>query len=131
MGSQGERSGSDRQAIRWRVPGVILLVVAAGIGAVVWSRRAKPNVVFILVDTLRADRVAAYNPYSSARTPVMSQLAREGVLYERAYAPSSWTLPSVASLFLGQRPFEHQVLQFLVALPAGTRTLAEVLADHG
>jgi arylsulfatase A-like enzyme len=61
----------------------------------------------------------------------MDQLAREGILFERAYAPSSWTLPSVASLFLGQRASEHQVLQFMLKLPTRSPTLAEVLAGNG
>jgi membrane-anchored protein YejM (alkaline phosphatase superfamily) len=108
------------------------LLVVAGLASTSRPRREKaPNIVFVLVDTLRADRVRAYGSRGGARTPVMDALAREGIVFERAYAPSSWTVPSVASLFLGQPASKHHVLQFLVALPRGSPTLAEVLAHHG
>ena len=62
------------------------------------------NVLFILVDTLRADHLGAYG-YARATTPEIDRrLAAEGVVFERAYAQAPWTLPSVASLFVGVEP---------------------------
>ena len=46
-----------------------------------------------LIDTLRADHVGAYG-YELETTPTMDAMAAEGVLFERVYAPSSWTKPS-------------------------------------
>jgi arylsulfatase A-like enzyme len=65
-----------------------------------------PNVLMIVIDTLRADHLSSYG-YGRATSPLIDQLARNGVLFENAVAPCSWTLPSHASLLTGRYPFEH------------------------
>ena len=75
------------------------------------SRRAEPGpggpgVILVLVDTLRRDRVGAFGSHR-ALTPCMDRIAREGFRFTRAVAPSSWTKPSVASLFTGLYPSRH------------------------
>lgn len=94
------------------------------------SRPSPPNVILIVLDTLRADRVGAYGN-TRGLTPFLDSLAKESLVYERAYAPSSWTVPSVASLFVGQYPSEHQVMGADSLLADGERTLAEMLKQHG
>ena len=64
-----------------------------------------PNVLVIVVDTLRADHLSSYG-YSRPTSPTIDRLARQGVLFENAIAPSSWSLPSHASLVTG-RPVHH------------------------
>ena len=64
-----------------------------------------PNVLVIVIDTLRADHVSSYG-YPRHTTPQIAQLAAQGVLFENAIAPSSWSLPSHASLVTGRSPFE-------------------------
>ena len=66
-----------------------------------------PNVLLIVLDTLRADRLSAYG-YARPTTPNIDRLAREGVLFENAFATASWTLPSHASLMTGRYPYEHR-----------------------
>jgi len=66
----------------------------------------RPNVVLITLDTTRADHLGAYG-YTKARTPNLDRFAAEGVLYEHAYATSSWTLPSHASILTGLLPMQH------------------------
>ncbi len=61
----------------------------------------RPNIVFLLLDTVRADYLRAYG--GNVRMPFLEHLARKGVLYERAIAPSTYTAPSHASLFLNKR----------------------------
>jgi len=68
-----------------------------------------PNVVIFLIDTLRADRLGAYG-HTKATSPHIDALAREGLLFEQAYAPAPWTLPTVVSLFTSTFPCEHGVL---------------------
>lgn len=95
------------------------------------SRDARaPNIVVVVVDSLRSDRLGAYGS-KRGLTPFLDQFAGTSLVYERAYAPSSWTVPSVASLFLGRYPSEHQVARFYAAIPESDTTLAEVLAAHG
>jgi arylsulfatase A-like enzyme len=103
----------------------------------------RPNVVFILVDTLRADRLGCYG-HPGGLSPMMDALAREGVVFDRVIATSSWTLPSVASYFCGYYPSVHKVTSYREALRSaqvvGGRvryfgdeftTLAEVLQANG
>jgi arylsulfatase A-like enzyme len=65
-----------------------------------------PNILVVVIDTLRADHVSAHG-YARPTSPVIDRLAREGVMFERAFATSSWTLASHASLLTGRYCFEH------------------------
>ncbi len=65
-----------------------------------------PNVLLIVVDTLRADHVSSYG-YGRQTTPQIDRLAARGVLFENAIAASSWSLPSHASLLTGLTVNEH------------------------
>ncbi len=65
-----------------------------------------PNVLVIVIDTLRADHLSSYG-YGRPTSPQLDQLAKNGVLFQNAVAPCSWTLPSHASLLTGRYPFEH------------------------
>ncbi len=68
----------------------------------------KPNVLLITVDTLRADRVSCYDA-SHLKTPHIDGLAEKGVLFTRAFANTSTTLPSHANIMLGVSPLYHGV----------------------
>jgi arylsulfatase A-like enzyme len=70
------------------------------------SRRERPNVVLITLDTTRVDRMGCYG-YQRQTTPVLDGLAAESVVYTRATATSSWTLPAHASLFTGRFTASH------------------------
>ncbi len=73
-------------------------------------KRALPDVVFITIDTLRADRCSLYgSPHPT--TPFLEELARTSVVFDAAYAASSWTPPSMASLFTGLPPRAHGVVK--------------------
>jgi arylsulfatase A-like enzyme len=92
--------------------------------------RPRPNVILIVLDTFRADRLAAHGN-TRGLTPFLDQWAAKSTVYERAYAASSWTAPSVATLLLAQYPSEHQLIRMTSVLPDRERTLAEVLRDNG
>lgn len=72
------------------------------------SKPGSPNVVVIVVDTLRADHVSSHG-YDRPTTPEIDYLASKGVSFQNAVAPSSWSLPSHASLVTGRYVFEHGV----------------------
>jgi arylsulfatase A-like enzyme len=87
-------------------------------------------VLLIVIDTLRADRVGAYgNP--RGLTPVLDALAARGAVFRRAYAPSSWTNPSVASLMTSRFPSQHGILTVGSLLAESEITLAEALQERG
>ncbi|MAB79138.1 MAG: hypothetical protein CMJ89_07265 [Planctomycetes bacterium] len=65
-----------------------------------------PNVLFVLVDTWRADH-AGFLGYERDVSPNLDRLVEEGVVFERAISSSGWTQPAVASLFTGLIPSRH------------------------
>lgn len=103
-----------------------VLLDLAGCG----SRFVKPNVVVVVIDTVRADHLSAYG-YKRQTTPWIAEFARQTVRFTRAYSVSSWTLPAHASLFTGLYPSTHGATQEHLRLDAGFPTLAEVLRDDG
>ena len=65
-----------------------------------------PNVLVIVVDTLRADHLSSYG-YPRPTSPNIDRLAQEGVLFENAFSTCSWSFPSHVSLVTGRYQFEH------------------------
>jgi arylsulfatase A-like enzyme len=97
-----------------------------------------PNIVVIVIDTLRADHLSSYG-YARPTSPVIDRIASQGVLFENAIAASSWSLPSHASLITGRYPSEHG-LENVLPMPwlgwgrhslGGYETLAEALDGRG
>jgi DNA mismatch repair protein MutL len=72
--------------------------------------RSKPNIVVIVIDTLRPDYLGFYG-FGRETAPFMAGLAKKSVVFERAFAPSSWTAPSTASLFTSIYPHRHGVIE--------------------
>jgi arylsulfatase A-like enzyme len=93
-----------------------------------------PNVVVIVVDTLRADHLSTYG-YERATSPNIDRIANQGVSFENAIAVSSWTLPTHASMLTGRYPYEHGATDVKAAFakPLDNRypTLGEALTQHG
>jgi arylsulfatase A-like enzyme len=67
-----------------------------------------PNVLVIVVDTLRADHVSSYG-YTRPTTPNLDRLAQQGVRFDHAISPCSWSLPSHVSLVTGLYQYEHGI----------------------
>jgi arylsulfatase A-like enzyme len=65
-----------------------------------------PNVLLIVMDTMRMDRLSAYGIRQNT-TPFLDSLAGKSVLFEKAFANAPWTLPSHVTFFTGKMPFEH------------------------
>lgn len=103
---------------------------AGGVDEIAALRQRKPNVVFVLIDTLRADRTSAYG-YQRPTTPVLEALADRGVRFARVEAQSSWTKTSMASLWTGLLPTRTGILGFDHALPPQALLPAEVFREAG
>ncbi len=89
------------------------------------------NLLIVTFDTTRADHIGSYG-YSKARTPAIDRLAREGVIFSEATAPSPTTLPSHASIMTGLYPVHHGArANNTFRLADENVTLAEVLSDNG
>lgn len=68
----------------------------------------RPNVILIVVDTLRADHLGLYG-YHKRVSPYIDKWAKDGFVFEQAVSPSSWTLPSTVSLLSSRLPQSHGV----------------------
>ncbi|RMF93968.1 MAG: hypothetical protein D6734_08880 [Candidatus Schekmanbacteria bacterium] len=88
------------------------------------------RVILLTVDTLRYDVISS-NGNKKFRTPSIDAIAADSVIFDNAYAPSSWTLPSFASLFTGVSPAVHLTTKLKSQLPSSFTTLAEYMKDDG
>jgi len=106
-------------------------------------RPEHPNILLVVVDTLRADRLGCYGN-ERGLTPEIDRLAEGGQRFEAAFAHAPWTLPSMASLLTSTYPQQHGAGGSLARRdPAGTRvggftgladgveTLAEAFGARG
>ena len=113
------RADSVHELIKRSLPVLATLVLACGVGLAGWravtERRTiaslpaaqpnAPNVLVIVLDAVRASIMSVYG-YDQPTTPQIDRYARDGVVFERAIAPTSWTLPSHATMFTGRWPHE-------------------------
>jgi arylsulfatase A-like enzyme len=90
----------------------------------------RPSLLLVTLDTTRFDHTTL-GGYGRDTTPRLAALAREGASFELAYAPTSTTGPTHATLFTGLSPLRHRVLKNGVPLEASAETLAERLAGLG
>jgi arylsulfatase A-like enzyme len=96
----------------------------------------KPNILLIIMDTVRADHLSVYG-YERNTTPNLIEFAREATVYERLMACSGFTLPTHGSIFTGLYPSWHGADISTEhpypgnPLPPRTRTMASMLRDAG
>ena len=90
-----------------------------------------PNIVLLIVDTLRADKLGCYGHPADA-SPEIDALAEQGVIFENVFAQSSWTRPSIGSLLTGRYPRSLGIYtEKNGILPDPFPTLAELLNESG
>ena len=128
-----------RQTVMWMVGAVAFVAVTMNVGGVLRERArlgalttspdGAPNVLLLILDTVRAANSSLYG-YSRETTPSLERLAATGVTFDRAIATSPWTLPSHVSMFTGRLPYEF-TSNFLIPYGGEHRTLAQVLGDRG
>ena len=129
--------------VRRTVVGLVAVVLAIAVIVPGWSqvalRRAianlppaapgAPNVLLIVLDTVRAKSLSAYG-YDRPTTPELERWAKGGVVFETAISTAPWTLPSHAGMFTGHYP--HRLsLDWITPLGRQHPTLAEVLSEQG
>ena len=102
--------------------------LAGGITSV--SAATQPNIVLIIIDTLRSDHLGCYG-YRRSTSPAMDTIAAEGVRFDQAISAASWTTPSVMSMFTSLPPSIHQTVSGSTTLPEGMTTLAAELKKGG
>ena len=90
-----------------------------------------PNIILVVIDTLRADRVGVYSNGSRSLTPNLDRLAESSIVYLNALSTAPWTLPAHASLFTGLYPETHGVNWGHYELDDRWPVIAELLKRRG
>jgi arylsulfatase A-like enzyme len=120
---QGRRSAPRRALV------LALLLAVAAVGCP--GSRRQPNLLFVTLDTTRADHLQPYG-YTLATSPGLARLAEQGVVFEQAHSHVASTLPSHATMFTGLLPPSHSVrCNGRFRLPQAVPTLAEILSQAG
>jgi uncharacterized sulfatase len=88
------------------------------------------NILFIILDTLRRDRLSLYG-HTRPTSPFLDEFASRATVFDRAVAPAQWTIASHASMFTGLYPHQHGMTQANHALSQAFPTLAEILQVNG
>lgn len=89
-----------------------------------------PNAILLIVDTLRADHIGPYGA-EDVETPGLDALAADGVVFEKGFTQSSWTRPSIASIFTSLYAASHSVMHKTDILPDDVTTVAESMREAG
>jgi arylsulfatase A-like enzyme len=134
-------AGFDR-LVRRTLPVFLGLVLAAGVGLRAWmatgdrrsrgdavARAGVPNVLFIVLDTIRSWNLSVYG-YQRSTTPELERWMADGVRFDHALSTTSWTLPSHATMFTGRWPHELSA-DWLTPLDRAHPTLAELFSREG
>src|SRR5262249_23653816 len=134
------RAGMRRRA---SVAAVVALPAFVAVIAAIGARREdappRPNVLVLLLDTLRADHLGVYG-CGHPKSPNIDRLAKEGRTYRRAFTTAPWTPPAVATLFTGLYVSSHGMMppdelpdaeRPSKRLDENATTLAELLLEHG
>ena len=94
------------------------------------SEREDLNVVFVVIDMLRSDRLSSYG-YQRVTSPTMDELAATGIRFAHTESQSSWTKSSMASLWTAMYPERTGVQRFFHALPDEALMPAEIMKQAG
>ncbi len=120
--------GRYRRAIQ-RAYALILLGILSGM-ACGRSVPDGPSVLFIVIDTIRLDRIGCYGS-TLVRTPSIDRLASEGMLFENAFSQAAYTLPSMCTMMTSLYPYRHQVRANDMDLHGQFTTMAEIFQSAG
>jgi arylsulfatase A-like enzyme len=131
------------RSARWTATGAAALLLLAGIPGVVLyrarqasqlaglpaAREGAPNVILLILDTVRAANLSAYG-YARPTSPALEQLAREGTLFESAISPAPWTGPSHAAMLTGRYP-HFSGIWYVTPMADSLPTVAEAFRQGG
>ena len=138
----GRLPAVERWARRW-TPRFVVAALVVSLAVVGWFRGTEwramaalpdgrddaPNVLLLILDTVRSFNTSTYG-YARETTPVLSAVAADATLFDRAFVPASWTLPSHATMFTARWPNELSA-SLRVPLDDEYPTLAEAMTAAG
>ncbi len=132
MGSTEETEGREaRRNNRGKMTIRLFMVILLSMGG--WAGDAcaqLPNVVFLSVDTLRADRLGCYG-HDSETSPAIDAFAKDGLLFEDCLCETPLTFPSFASMLTSRYPRSLGATRNGLRLPTEVSTVAELFHAAG
>ena len=127
------RGLSRREILRYGLYGGLV----AGLAPSLWvsgcgkrQQGKKPNIILIILDTVRADGLGVLAEHGSS-TPNIDDISRQGTTFVNAFAPSPWTVPSHASIFTSHYSHKHNAVHDHFRLSNSFQTMAEILKSLG
>ncbi len=124
-------SRGEAELAGWATPTIVLPPAAIPPRAAARSLRRPRNVVFVVMDTTRADAFASVDPNTNVVTPVFDALAAESTTFANAYNNENWTVPSTATILSGVYPRSHRAQKWKQVVPEELELLPEHLQRHG
>ena len=116
--------GGDVVLVR---PAVVVPPVDVALG----DERPIKNVIVVLIDTLRADKLSPYAADTRVQTPGLSTFLKTAAVMTNARTQENWTKPSVATLLSSLLPWEHKAVTGDAKVPRSVELLPELLRDRG
>ena len=113
-----------------RALGMLLVPALACASCGAGADRVGPNVLLIVVDTLRRDHLGCYG-YERDVSPHIDRLAADSVRYENAYSQAPWTTPSIGALLSSQYPSTLGIRNERSVLSQDLVLLPELLQEYG
>jgi len=129
MPRSGAAAYRQTAAIRVALGAAALLVMCVACAGPAFDD-TRPDMVLIVVDTLRADHLGAYG-YRRETSPAIDGLAARGTLFEASWGAAPWTLPSIMSIMTSRYPSGHRVENDGLRLDTGIPTLAQTFEAGG
>ena len=115
-----------KNVLNWCWVGLMAATVLVGCG----REPARPNVVLVVIDTLRADHVGCYG-YGRPTTPNIDALAKQAVVFRNAISQAPWTTPSIGSLLTSQYPSVLGISDKPARLHPAYALVSQMLKRHG
>ncbi len=123
-----------------QIVGMLIAAVALGIAAdLAWTvvriglfgapsatADSRPNILFVTLDTCRADRLSVYG-HSRETSPALNRLAKDGFVFTEAFTVATYSAPSHATMFTGLYPLQHGLVDNGLKLSDDVTPLAELL----
>jgi arylsulfatase A-like enzyme len=122
--------GPAGSSVELHQPEVVVVEPKPDVAAAGQTKQVK-NIIIVLVDTLRADKLDVYKAGSRVKTPGLSTFLETAAVMLNARTPENWTKPSVASLLSSLLPWQHNAFTGDAVVPSSVELLPELLRERG
>ncbi len=109
---------------------LLILILVFFSSSCSWFEDSKPNIILLVIDTLRTDHIHGYGYYRRT-TPTIDKFIEGGMRFDAAIASTSWSAPSHTTIITGTDPLRHKVFDFRQRIEEGVVPIAVHLKKAG